>query len=228
MRVSSEFSKYASKYDSYNSIQNIVVKKLLSLIKSEPKNILDLGCGSGAISKNITWKYEHLMGVDFASGMLDVHPKSEKIECLYGNFNNIELFDTLLDYKFDCVISSSSLQWANDLDVVFRNLKGLNVPIYLAIFTSNTFKTLNKTASLTSLLDSPEKIDNLQKKYFNVNFEVIKYKLEFNSTREMFKYIKKSGVSGSRRILSYKQTKQLMENYPLNYLEFEVAFITSH
>ena len=51
------------------------------------------------------------------------------------------------------------------------------------------------------------------------------YKLEFEDTREMFKYIKKSGVSGSRNELSYKQIKALMEQYPLNYLEFEVVFI---
>jgi malonyl-CoA O-methyltransferase len=41
----------------------------------------------------------------------------------------------------------------------------------------------------------------------------------------MFRYIKQSGVSGGERKLSYTQTKQLMENYPLKYLEFEVLFI---
>jgi malonyl-CoA O-methyltransferase len=43
----------------------------------------------------------------------------------------------------------------------------------------------------------------------------------------MFKYIKQSGVSGSRKVLGYKQTKKLMREYPVNYLEFEVAFIVS-
>jgi malonyl-CoA O-methyltransferase len=41
----------------------------------------------------------------------------------------------------------------------------------------------------------------------------------------MFNYIKKSGVSGGEKQLTYKQTKQLMKNYPLNYLEFEVLFV---
>jgi malonyl-CoA O-methyltransferase len=41
----------------------------------------------------------------------------------------------------------------------------------------------------------------------------------------MFKYIKKSGVSGGEKRLGYKEMKVLMELYPLNYLEFEVLFV---
>jgi len=41
----------------------------------------------------------------------------------------------------------------------------------------------------------------------------------------MFRYIKKSGVSGGEKQLSYKQIKHLMKAYPLDYLEFEVLFI---
>jgi len=41
----------------------------------------------------------------------------------------------------------------------------------------------------------------------------------------MFRYIKKSGVSGGEKQLNYQQMKRLMENYPLNYLEFEVLFV---
>ena len=97
----------------------------------------------------------------------------------------------------------------------------------MAIFTSNTFKTINKTASINSILKSADEVNEIQKKYFNAEFEVLNYKLEFESTRDMFKYIKKSGVSGSRKILNYKESKRLLNEYPLSYLEFEVAFIYS-
>ncbi len=75
------------------------------------------------------------------------------------------------------------------------------------------------------MLRSADEIDKLQKKYFEAELEVVEYKLDFESTRNMFKYIKNSGVSGSRKVLNYKQTKKLMQDYPLNYLEFEVVFI---
>ncbi|WP_457743170.1 methyltransferase domain-containing protein [Sulfurimonas sp.] len=227
MKISSEFSKYANHYNSNNLIQERVAEKLLSLVKGKPKYILDLGCGSGALAKKIEWKYKKLIGVDFAPGMLELHPKNENIECIYGNFNDINLFDTLLTYKCDYVLSASALQWAENMDVIFNSIHKLNTPIALAIFTSNTFKTLYKTASLKPLLPSKEEIFDLQKKHFSVNYEIVKYKLEFESVRDMFRYIKRSGVSGSRNILSYKDMKKLMKEYPLNYLEFEVAFISS-
>ena len=227
MKVSKEFSKNALHYEANNIIQNMVAKKLLKSIENKPKKILDLGCGSGVICKNISWQYSNFLGVDFAKGMLELHPKSDKIKTLFGDFNNNELFKELLKYEFDYIISASALQWAKDLDKVFLKIKELNAPIALAIFTSNTFKTLNKTANLNSLLLDSKTIYNLQKKYFNANFEVVEYKLEFNSTRDMFKYIKQSGVSASRNILNYKDTKKLLNQYPLNYLEFEVVFITS-
>ncbi len=228
MKVSSEFSKHALHYDAHNIIQDKVVDHLLSKVKQEPQNILDLGCGNGALCKKITWDYQHFMGVDFAPGMLEMHPKSEKIECIYGDFNDEMLFENLITYKYDYVFSASALQWAQNLDKVFFNIDKLNTSVALAMFTSNTFKTLHETASLHSILHDTATIEKLQKKYFDAEFEVLDYRLEFDSVRDMFKYIKQSGVSASRSVLNYKQMKKLMAEYPLNYLEFEVAFITSH
>jgi len=227
MKVSLEFSKNAQDYEQHNLIQNLVVDKLLSLVTSKPKYILDLGCGSGALCKKIDWKYKHFTGVDFAPGMLELHPKSKKIECIYGDFNDLTLFENLSTFRYEHIFSASALQWSESLQNVFEHIKKLNAPISFAIFTSNTFKTLNKTAKIDSLLLSSKEINLLQKKYFDVKFEVVEYKLEFKSVREMFKYIKRSGVSGSRNLLSFKEMKQLMREYPLNYLEFEVAFISS-
>jgi len=227
MKVSSEFSKYATHYNSYSIIQEKVADKLIGLVHSNPGYILDLGCGSGALSKRINWSYEKLTAVDFAQGMLDIHPKDENIECTYGNFNDIALFKTLSKEKFDYILSASALQWSDNIEKTFSEIKKLNAPVALAIFTGDTFKTLYKTASLKPLLSSKEEIFELQQKYFDADFEVVEYKLEFDNVRDIFKYIKRSGVSGSRNVLSYKETKNLMNAYPQNYLEFEVAFITS-
>lgn len=225
MKISSEFSKYALHYNSYNVIQKKVVEKLISLVDEKPKRILDLGCGSGSVCSMIDWEYEHFCGVDFAQGMLELHPKSSKITLLHGDFNDDKLFDELLTYKYDFIFSASALQWADDMGRVFGKIKELNAPLALAIFTANTFKTINKTASIDSILKSADEVNELQKKYFDAEFEVLNYRLEFESTREMFRYIKKSGVSGLRKILSYKESKKLLHEYPLNYLEFEVVFI---
>jgi len=227
MKVSSEFSKYAQSYGSHNVIQEKVAQKLLSLVKGKPEYILDLGCGSGALVKKIEWKYKKFIGVDFAPKMLEIHPKSNNIECIYGNFNDNMLFETLLTYHFDYILSASALQWATNIEETFKKIRMLHSPIALAIFTENTFKTLYKTASLEPLLPSREYLQRLEEKYFDADFEVVEYRLKFENVREMFRYIKRSGVSGSRNVLSYKEMKKLMDAYPYDYLEFEVAFITN-
>lgn len=227
MKISSEFSKYALEYNSYNVIQKKVIEKLLYHVKHKPKNILDLGCGSGNLCRAIDWDYEHFTGVDFAEGMLKLHPRSPKIELIYADFNDDALFKSKLTYIYDFIFSASALQWADDLQRVFDNIKRLNAPVALAIFTSNTFTTINKTASIGSILRSADEVRELAKRYFDAKSEVVNYRLEFESTRDMFKYIKKSGVSGSRKILNYKESKKLLREYPLSYLEFEVTFIYS-
>ncbi|OIP55108.1 MAG: methyltransferase [Helicobacteraceae bacterium CG2_30_36_10] len=227
MKVRSEFSKYAIHYGSHNVIQSRVAEYLLRKLSLKPKNILDLGCGSGALCKIISWEYQKFTGIDFASEMLELHPKSDKVHSVYGDFNDKKLFKKLSTNKYDYIFSASALQWAENLDMVFKNISLLNAPVAFAIFTANTFKTLNETALLEPMLRTAEDIYELQKKYFDAEFEIVNYKLEFESTREMFKYIKHSGVSASRKVLDYKQTKKLMNEYPLKYLEFEVVFITS-
>ena len=225
MKISSEFSKHALEYDSYSVIQNRVIDKLLSDLNYQPSKILDLGCGNGALCKKIEWRYKHFTGVDFAPQMLEMHPKSKKIEAIYGDFNDKRLFENLAVYNYDYLFSASALQWADDLEQTFANIAALEIPISLAIFTSGTFLTLNTTASLKPLLKDKENLALLARKYFDGNIEVGEYKLAFESDREMFHYIKRSGVSGSRNILGYKETKNLMREYPLDYLEFGVAFI---
>lgn len=227
MQVCSEFSKYAKEYGTYNIIQSKVIDKLLSKVDWQPQTILDLGCGSGSLVQKIEWSYKKFTGVDFATGMLELHPRSEYIQCVHGDFNDAALFKRLEKERYDIVFSASALQWAQNLEEVFANIAALKTKVALAVFTSNTFKTLHKTASLPPLLRSKEEISSLAHKYFDATLENVEYRLEFEEKQEMFRYIKRSGVSGARGVLSYKQTKELIRTYPLSYLEFEVLFIVS-
>lgn len=227
MRVREEFSRYASVYGESNIIQVKVAQKLIANTVTNPKRILDLGCGSGALYSLIDWECERFIGVDFSQEMLTHHPKNPNLELLLGDFNTPELFETLGRETFDRIYSASALQWAEDLNSVFQAISGLKSPVSLAIFTSGTFKILYETAGLLPILKSSEEIMEIANLHFNAQYEIVRYVLEFDSVREMFRYIKRSGVSGGRRVLDFAQTKRLMETYPLTYLEFEVIFITS-
>jgi malonyl-CoA O-methyltransferase len=225
INVQSQFCKNADAYESYSIIQKKVVKKLLEKIVDNPQCILDIGCGSGAVYKSMTWHPKKFVAIDFAQGMLQQHPKNENVELHMSDFNQKGFLKKFADYQFERVVSSSALQWGDDLDDIFGQISLLGAPVSLAIFTSGTFKTLLKTASIPPLLRSKEKIIELSKRYFNVEHEILEYSLEFASVRDMFRYMKKSGVGGGRNLLSVGQMRELMRNYPLNYLEFEIVLL---
>ena len=225
-----EFSRFANQYDQYNIIQKKVAK---TLVKKLPfvkyKNILDIGCGSGTIFKNLKKEgiyFDKLTVLDSSQNMLNIHPKTNKIEKIYGDFNTQDFMKSLHLEEYDILLSSSSLQWSKDLDFTFNSLSALSKKAYLAIFTSDTFKTLHKIAKVDSPIYSSKEIEKSISKYYeDVNFELHTYTLYFDTVRKMFQYIKKSGVSTGEKKLSYKEMKILMQSYPLDYLEFEVLFI---
>ncbi len=225
MSVKKQFSKYANQYNNHNIIQQIVAKSIVREITTTPKRILELGCGSGQIYKNISWDVDYYKAIDFSSSMCELHPigKNIKIEC--HDFDNISFHNSIKDEKFDIVISSSALQWSKDLSKIVKRLTSVSNEINVALFTSNTFKKIQDITKTNSPILSLDEIKNAFSKYCSCEFEVYNYNLEFDNKKDLFDYIKKSGVSGSSNKLSYKDSKLLLKEYDLNYLEFEVVFI---
>jgi len=228
--VIKEFSRFAHEYDRHNMIQTEVAKRLIAkLPKSDYQSILDIGSGSGEVAKNLSSSeiaYVQLTAFDSSAEMLAIHPSSEKIVKVQGDFNAKNfILDLPLD-SYELILSSSALQWSQNLDHTLDELSQLSNSLYAGIFTSNTFQTLHKTANISSPIYTAGYLQQkIESHYERVNFALHSYRLYFDSVREMFRYIKKSGVSSGEKKLSYQETKALMKNYPLDYLEFEVLFV---
>jgi len=229
-KVIKQFARFAQQYNTYNVIQAEVAQTLVDKISEKHyKYIIDIGCGSGEVYKNIEKnkiKFDTFIALDSSLEMLELHPVCSSIEKISADFNTIETFrqlDVLEDETL--LLSSSALQWSKNLDFVFAQLSKKSSEAYFAIFTANTFKTLHETAQIHSPIYTEDTLREIIMKYYDASFELQEYRLEFKTVRDMFKYIKKSGVSGGEKKLSYRQTKQLMDVYPLNYLEFEVLFV---
>ncbi len=228
--VIQEFSRFAHQYEQHNMIQVQVAKILVEKLSLDSySNILDLGCGSGEVFKNLQEKhidFDSFTAFDSAQSMLAIHPKTEKVIKICADFNDKNFLKTLSRDNYELLLSSSSLQWSKDLNFTLNAISSLSKRAYLAIFTSNTFKTLHQTANIKSPIYSAQELQkNILQHYDEVTFELHHYTLHFDSVRDMFSYIKKSGVSSGEKKLSYKQTKALMRMYPLDHLEFEVLFV---
>ncbi len=225
MSVKNQFSKYAKQYKNHNIIQQIVAKSLVRELKGQPKRILELGCGSGQVFNHIDWDIEYYKAIDFSSSMCELHPKADNIEVKCYDFDTQAFLDEIKDNNYDVVLSSSALQWSKDLSKIVKHLSYITNEINAVLFTSNTFKTIQEISDRKSPILDEDSIKKAFSKHFECEFETIQYKLEFDNKKDLFDYIKKSGVSGGSASLDFKMAKRLFKEYKLNYLEFEVIFV---
>src|SRR5574344_302678 len=167
MQERNQFSKYAKEYKSYNIIQQICAKSLVRELKTKPKNILELGCGSGQVFSNIDWDFDKYLAIDRAENMCKLHPKHSKLEVVCLNFDSNEFFQKIKNSNFDTVLSSSALQWSKDLKKIIFELSKITKEINAVLFTSNTFKTIQNITNQKSPILSEEEIKKAFSSYFS-------------------------------------------------------------
>ena len=219
-----EFSRHAHSYDAHTSVQKEVARYLVFHITSRPKRILDLGCGSGEVYKNIDWEIEQFVGVDSSAQMSQKHPTCKGVTLINEDFESPALAQQLCP-PYELLISSSALQWAQNIEQMIAFSALTCKEGAFAIFTDKTFEIIYQVSGLQRFLPNAKTLAALFEKYFTCKHEIKTYQLFFDDNITKFRYIKHSGVSGGKRRLSFAQTKSLIKDYPYEYLEFEVLFV---
>jgi malonyl-CoA O-methyltransferase len=208
------FERFAHTYGRYNEIQKRVIKRSLKELKNK---IVDLGCGSEGLCKYK--KFEFYLGIDKSEKMLKLNP----CNVLKADFNEKECYEIIKKFDFEQIVSFSALQWAKDLKFVFNEIKNLRKSYYLAIFTSNTFKTLHNYLDIKSPIYSKKEILD-KSEILNPRIEILNYELEFSSSKDLLNYIKYSGVSGNVTV-SVAKLRKFLKEFPFNKLEFEIVVL---
>jgi len=224
LQQSKEFSRHAHTYDAHTSVQKEVAQYLVSHVLGNPQTILDLGCGSGEVFRNITWPIKHFVGVDSSAPMLCKHPTCKEIVTYCADFEAPSLHQRL-NVSYELIISSSALQWSRDIEAMVRFCSLTCKQGAFAIFTDKTFETLYRLSGLQTFLPNAQTLLHLYETYFTCRHEIKTFKLFFDDNRSLFRHLKHSGVSGGVKQLSITQMRALIQNYPQNFLEFEVLFV---
>ena len=211
----SSFNRFAHTYAQYNVIQKKIIKKYLPFVKNR---IVDLGCGSEGLCKYKN--FEFYLGIDSSEEMLKRNP----CNTIKSDFNKKECYELVKKQKFEQIVSFSALQWAESLEFVFKEIKNLKRDYLLAIFTSNTFKSLHEYLGIDSPICSEDEVLKACEILKPKDIEKLYYEMSFSSPKELLEYIKYSGVSGNVKTNVCK-LKKFLKNFPVKHLEFEVIVI---
>ncbi|GAB4392340.1 MAG: malonyl-ACP O-methyltransferase BioC [Gammaproteobacteria bacterium] len=126
--VRQAFNRAASSYDEYAILHRELAQRLmqrLELIKIAPKNILDLGAGTGYLSQLLHQRFPttNIYNIDFAEKLLHVaRTKYNKISQLHAICADISKLPIISD-SVDMVVSSMTLQWIADLPLLFSEVR---------------------------------------------------------------------------------------------------------
>ena len=126
LQARAEMPQGANKVLDRRNIENSY-SSLLGLLTSE-MSVLDVGCGSGAITADIAQRVSgKVVGIDFSQHLIELAQKNyEHIPNLSFEVANIN--DYVSDEPFDLVIAARTLQWVNNpAEVVSKMVRLLKI-----------------------------------------------------------------------------------------------------
>lgn len=234
-RIAQQFSRAAETYNSAADVQLDIAFDLMAYVPNQFQNGLDIGCGTGRISQQLSTRCEKLMAMDLAFGMLAYANKNSltqglSICWLQGDAD----FLPLADNSVDMVFSSMALQWSANPQKVMSEMTRVMQPgskAELAIMCDGSFVQLN---------DSWENIDSLRhvnhfataqtwyeaakRQGLQVSMQQKQYVTWHANIRQLLSSIKSIGANvllKSENVIDQSQTKnkQVLNRHKLQHLE---------
>jgi len=109
----------ATLYDGSHGFVSKYGQRILSYLNPKPgETILDLGCGTGDLTKEIFLTGANVTGVDSSAEMIQAaKSKFPEIE-----FHQMDARDLQLDTHFDAVFSNAVLHWIPEKEMVIKSM----------------------------------------------------------------------------------------------------------
>ena len=127
LEVCNSFNRAANSYEGAARVQNTIGEQLfarLSLLKIQPKYILDLGCGSGLFTQKLKERYPkaQIIGLDLARAMLQISKDKQSWLKKWGLVNADMHRLPFADSQFDLVFSNQVLHWSDNMQKLFAEV----------------------------------------------------------------------------------------------------------
>lgn len=216
------------KYDDNALVQKIMAEKLVSFLdKSSYDKVLELGCGTGILTKllvqNIRYKkYFSNDIVEKSKFYIDKIVPDSNFIC--GNAQKIKL-----PQKVDLIISNAMFQWFTNLDKVLEYYKTLLNPsgtIAFSTFSPDNFIEIKKLTGLSLDYKNIEEIQAILEKNFEIIcLEKFDYKLNFTNPLEVLSHMKNTGVNSlTEQHWGIKEVKKFCDDYREAFPELTLTY----
>lgn len=205
--IHSRFSKHLKDYDKNAKIQKNMAEKLVSLCRKKYyKNILEIGCGTGLLTREIVKniEFENYTAIDIVEDCESfIKNIDSRIEFVSGDIEEISGFTSLLSTSEDTItmpdliISNAALQWTNDFEKTVNNLKeilNINGEFIFSTFGKENFREIFYIMGTSLKYYSETEL----KEMFNnaVIYPQEIHIMSFKEPKDVLKHLQLTGVNG--------------------------------
>lgn len=222
--IKERFSKAANSYENEATVQKGIAKKMNDIlchsISSPPSTILEIGAGTGFLSRHLLKTFTHTeitindLCEDMEAHFTDISDK-KGIKFLWGDAEKL-----LLPKNQNLVVSCSTLQWFEDLESFFKRCNTiLSSKGYLAFstFGCDNLKEISYITGTTLNYHSINYLTQLLSNDFNIIYSNEEHvKIEFKNPIDTLYHLKSTGVSGLKRV---RFTKDKLKDFSLQYIK---------
>lgn len=196
--IEKRFEKNLANYEKNAFVQKNMAEKLFSFLdKKRYDNILELGCGTGILTKIIAenLNFAHYTANDIVSGCEKYIKKINKnIEFVHSDMEDFIHED---EKKYDLIVSNAALQWVENVSVFVENLYDkLNDGgvILFSTFGKDNYKEIQQITGKALKYFSKIESEKMLSQY-EPNIEEYTEIIAFNSPQEVLKHMRYTGVN---------------------------------
>lgn len=226
--VKNQFKKSLDKYEENALVQSVMAEKLVEYLPSDNfQNILELGCGTGLLTKKLVnricyKKYYANDIVEKSKIYLDKILKDYTF--LAGNAQRLQV-----NCRFNLIISNAMFQWFSNLEKVleyYKNLLIKNGIIAFSTFSPENYKEIKELTGLALEYKTVDEITEILKKNYELKtIENFDYTMHFNNPLEILAHMKHTGVNAlTAKHLGIKEVKAFCDDYKNTYPDLSLTY----
>ncbi len=227
VKIRQSFAAASLTYDGVAALQRTVAKALLNSSDTEnlTGTLLDLGCGTGFLTFQLSVPTRPMIALDIALPMLQVTRTklADKVNIDYICADAEQL--PLVENSVDGVFSNLALQWCVNLETVFKDIKRVMKPGARLVFSTFGPQTLQELKAAWAEVDAYHHVNDFYNEqqlthflrragYTEIKIETKVHISNYASVWELMKELKHIGahnvIAGRNKHITTKTQMQRM------------------